>query len=95
MSEPYKKLATGLIFKSRGEMVGWSNVRLAEVDFHKAMGYFLKIDGTNNKSGKTEQVQIWMNEQDTADMIALLVKLMREKGSASSDTLQRFLELRA
>jgi len=90
-----KNPATGLIFKSREGMIGWSDARLAEVDFHKAMGYFLKIDGTNNKSGKTEQVQIWFNEQDTADLIALLIKLMRANGKGPTETLERFLELRS
>jgi hypothetical protein len=90
-----KKPATGLIFKARTGMIGWSDARLAEVDFHPAMGYFLKIDGENKTSGKTEQVQIWLNDMDTADLIALLTKLMIKNGGTASETLHRFLELRS
>jgi hypothetical protein len=87
-----KKLASGLAFKSHLGIVGWVDARLAEVDFQENMGYFLKIDGQSNQTWKTEQVQIWLNEQDTADIIALLIKLMRKNGG--NETLKRFLELR-
>lgn len=86
------KLASGLAFKSHLGIVGWRDARLAEVDFRENLGYYLKIDGKSNPTGKTEQVQIWLNEQDTADVVALLVKLMRKNGS--NETLERFLELR-
>lgn len=89
------KLTSGLCFKSRTGITGWSDARLAEVDFHKNMGYFLKIDGTNNQTGKTEQVQIWLNVFDTADLVALLIKLMRAQGGASVDALNRLLEIRS
>ena len=88
------KLQTGLVFKSRLGMTGWNDARLSEVDFRDNMGFFIKIDGENNKSGKTEQVQIWLNEQDAADLVALLTKLMLQKGGTCADTLKRFLELR-
>jgi hypothetical protein len=87
-----EKLTTGLCFKSRNGITGWSDARLAEIDFHKNMGYFLKIDGQSNQTGKTEQVQIWLNEQDSADLVAILIKLMRKNGG--NETLERFLELR-
>jgi hypothetical protein len=88
------KLQSGLCFKSRKGIVGWSDARLAEVDFHPDMGFFLKIDGTSNQSGETEQVQIWLNEFDTADLVVLLTKLIRKQGSPVVDTLNRLKELR-
>ena len=88
-----QKLASGLTFKSHLGIIGWKNARLAEVDFRENMGYFLKIDGESNQTGKTEQVQVWFNEQDAADVVALLVKLMRKNGG--NETLERFLELRS
>jgi hypothetical protein len=87
-----KKLASGLAFKSHLGIVGWQDARLAEVDFRENMGYFLKIDGQSNQTGKTEQVQIWLNERDTSDVVAILIKLIRKNGG--DETLERFLKLR-
>ena len=63
------KKRSGALLKLSGDIHGWKNASLREVDIVDG-AYFIKIDGSETNSGKPEQIQIFLRLEDAAALSA-------------------------
>lgn len=78
------RLTTGLLVKHYGggtaKFIRWLTASLREAGLD-GEGYYLKVDGMEEISGKAEQLYLFLNESDVADVISQWKKIVDERGS--------------
>ena len=62
-------LISGALFKLSGDIHGWKNATLREVNVVNG-SFFFKIDGSNSDTGKIEQIQMFLRSEDAAALSA-------------------------
>ena len=86
--------ASGAIFKFTGDIHGWKNIILREVNITEDGAYLIKADGKYVDNNKIEQVQLLFTERDAAN-ISHCLEIHLKKSDSGKQALKLTREVHA